>query len=558
MSAQAGGGIVLFYGPQGTAAQSGADVKLWPRSAPPTASAGRVRSAARGAWGAALHRIIPIEAPQAATDEMRVVADAPWIAGEKNEARVGSDWIENNTADAFRLSPWIRAGKRLPYEPLTRWGISTPADDRKHAPWPTKGEHIEAGPFALWALSLRGDDRKLGPWARGSRLVLDFDAIHPTARRGDREQWIPWTRYSRILNPGWGVVVPPGGPEKDENGTIVVPVRRAYIVLNTVTLVRAADGAPLDATALNLQIDADSWTWGWDATIPGAQLALVEPIIDGEPVELLATVNGEQFRLLAERIARERSFGQSRLRISGRSRAAMLASPHSPVVTRSNDIDRTVRQLLDDALTTNGVSLGWAVDWQAADWLVPAGVWSHTGSYIEHAQRIAEAAGAYVQADPLLDTLHVLPRYPALPWDWSAATPDMILPSAPVVREAVEWLDKARYNRVFVSGTEAGGILGQVTRNGTAGDLVAPMVTDSLCTHADAARARGGAILADTGRQARITLDLPVLTETGIIRPGALVEYTDAGTARRGLVRSTAVRAQLPTARQTIELEAHV
>lgn len=341
-------------------------------------------------------------------------------------------------------------------------------------------------------------------------------------------------------------------------GQIVVPIRRTYIVLNSISLVRASDGAPIDATTLNVQIDADSWAWGWDATIPGAQLALVEPLIDGEPIELLATINGEQFRLLAERITRERSFGQSRLRISGRSRAAMLASPHSPVVTRSNAIDRTASQLLDDALTTNGVSLGWAVDWQAADWLVPTGLWSHTGSYIEHAQRLAEAAGAYVQADPLLDTLHILPRYPALPWDWSAATPDIILPSAPVVREAVEWLDKARYNRVFVSGTEAGGVLGQVTRNGTAGDIVAPMVTDPLCTHADAARARGGAILADTGRQARITLDLPILTETGIIRPGALVEYTDAGTARRGLVRGTAVRTQLPAARQTIELETHV
>ena len=340
--------------------------------------------------------------------------------------------------------------------------------------------------------------------------------------------------------------------------TIVVPVRRAYIVLNTISLVRVSDGAPLDATALSLQIDADSWTWGWDATIPGAQLALVEPIVEGDPVELLATLNGQQFRLLAERLSRDRSFGQSRLRISGRGRAAMLASPHSPVVTRSNPSARTIRQLLDDALTTNGVTLGWSVNWQAADWLVPAGAWNHTGSYIEHAQRIAEAAGAYVQSDPLTETLHILPRYPALPWAWGTATPDIILPSAPVVREAVEWLDKARYNRVFVSGTETGGILGQVTRTGTAGDVVAPMVTDPLCTHADAARARGGAVLADTGRQARITLDLPILTETGIIRPGALVEYTDAGTARRGLVRSTAVRAQLPTARQTIELETHV
>lgn len=347
---------------------------------------------------------------------------------------------------------------------------------------------------------------------------------------------------------------PPLAPQP---GGIIVPIRRAYIVLNTITLARASDGAPLSALSLSLQIDADSWTWGWDASIPGAELALVEPAAGGDPVELLATVNGQQFRLLAERIARDRRFAQSRIRISGRGRAAMLADPHSPIVTRSNAAARTMQQLLADALTINNVGIGWAVDWQAADWLVPAGLYNHAGSYIAHAQRLAEAAGAYVQADPLLDTLRILPRYPLLPWEWSAATPDITLPSAAVVREAIEWQDKAAYNRVFVSGTEAGGVLGQITRAGTAGDVVAPMITDPLITHADGARARGRPILADTGRQARITLELPILPETGIITPGKLVQYTDAGTARRGLVRSTAVTAQLPTARQTIELETH-
>lgn len=345
---------------------------------------------------------------------------------------------------------------------------------------------------------------------------------------------------------------------KQPGAAIVVPVRSTYIVINTITLERAADGLPLSALALTLQIDVDSWSWGWDASIPGAELAAVEPIAAGEPVELIATVNGTPFRLLAERIARDRSFGQSRLRISGRGRAAMLADPHSPIVTRSNGSARTAQQLLADALTDNGVSLGWSLDWQAADWLVPAGLYSHTGSYIEHAQRLAEAAGAYVQADPLTDTLRILPRYPLLPWEWAAAPADVELPSAPVVREVIEWLQRPDYNRVFVSGTEAGGILGQVTRAGTAGDVVAPMVTDPLVTHADAARARGRAILADTGRQARITLDLPILPETGILTPGQLIRYTDAGTPRTGLVRSTAVRAQLPAARQTIELETHL
>lgn len=558
MSAQLGGGLVLVYGPQGAGAQPGGALTLWPGSGPVAPLApGRLRAGFHVPWAAAEHVIRPTAAPQSATDELRIVAAAPWVRIYPADTTAAAGWIAPSEADAFARLPWIRAGKRLPYEPRSFWGVATPADASKPGPWPTKGAHLHAGPPAPWALALRGDAHKLGPWGRGKPTPILFYAPNAGSTRSDLAQWIPWSRYSRALRPGWGIVTEPGGPPVDEHGTIIVPVRRTYLVINTATLVRASDGEPLSATALALQNDADSWTWGWDATVPGTDLWLLDPLLEGEPVELVATVNGTSFRVLAERIARDRSFGQSRLRISGRGRAAMLAAPHSPVVTRDNAIDRNIRQLLDDALTTNGAALGWDVDWQAADWLVPAGAWSNTGSYIEHAQRLAEAAGAYIQADPLTDTLHVLPRYPQLPWEWHAATPDIILPSAPVVRESIEWLEKARYNRVFVSGTQAGGVLGQVTRYGTAGDLVATMITDPLCTHADAARARGRAVLADTGRQARIALDLPILDETGIIAPGKLVEYTDAGTVRRGLVRSTAVRAQLPTARQTIELETH-
>jgi hypothetical protein len=84
------------------------------------------------------------------------------------------------------------------------------------------------------------------------------------------------------------------------------------------------------------------------------------------------------------------------------------------------------------------------------------------------------------------------------------------------------------------------------------------MVTDDLITHADAARQRGTAILADTGRQARISLSMPVLDETGIILPGQLVRYVDGATTRLGLARSVNVSASLPKVRQTVEIETHV
>ncbi|MCK7569165.1 hypothetical protein MLD24_21265, partial [Marinobacter xestospongiae] len=76
----------------------------------------------------------------------------------------------------------------------------------------------------------------------------------------------------------------------------------------------------------------------------------------------------------------------------------------------------------DDALTTNGVPLGWSLDWQIEDWLVPAGLWSHSGTWISAATRIAEAGGAYVQAHDTNQVLRILPRYPTLPWHWATTT----------------------------------------------------------------------------------------------------------------------------------------
>jgi hypothetical protein len=46
---------------------------------------------------------------------------------------------------------------------------------------------------------------------------------------------------------------------------------------------------------------------------------------------------------------------------------------------------------------------------------------------------------------------------------------------------------------------------------------------DALITEATVARQRGLAVLSDTGRQIEVSLNLPVLPDTGIIEPGAFV-----------------------------------
>jgi len=337
---------------------------------------------------------------------------------------------------------------------------------------------------------------------------------------------------------------------------VVVPVRRVYLVINNVTLHRLPDGLPVPVFSLSLALDAASWTWGFDALLPAAAENLVAPGSNGGPVELLASVNGTAFRVLAESISRERIFGDASIRISGRGRNAVLAAPYAPVMTFSNTEGRTARQLMDDVLTVNGIPLGWAVDWGLTDWNVPAGAFAQQGSWIDALTAIAGAAGGYLIPHPSAQSIRVRHRYPVAPWEWSTVTPDFVLPVDAVARESLRWLEKPAYNRVFVSGQDVG-VLGQVTRAGTAGDVLAPMVVDPLITEAAAARQRGIAVLADTGQQIEVSLRLPVLAETGIIEPGAFVEYQDGSVTRLGLVRSTQVEAGLPEVWQTLGVQAY-
>ena len=338
--------------------------------------------------------------------------------------------------------------------------------------------------------------------------------------------------------------------------TVVVPIRRIYMVVNNASLHRVDGNIELPTLSMTLGLDVDSWTWSFSAALPGRALANLEPASNGSPVEVEAVINGTAFRALVESIERTREFGTNDLRISGRGKTALLDAPYAPIQSFTNSQARTAQQIMGDVLTINGVPLGWSIDWGLADWSIPAGVFNHQGTYIGALNKIASAAGGYVQPHAANQTIKILPRYPTVPWDWGSVVSDFQLPVDATSRESLRWLEKPAYNRVFVSGQEVG-VLGQVTKGGTAGEVLAPMVVDPLVTSAIAARQRGISILADTGRQIEVSLRLPVLVETGIILPGAFVDYQDGGVSRRGLVRSTQVQAGLPEVWQTLGVQTY-
>lgn len=346
--------------------------------------------------------------------------------------------------------------------------------------------------------------------------------------------------------------------------TVVVAIKGAYIVLNAISLKRIDNNAQLLVTDFGMSLDCDSWTWRWQATVADHSAQHLNRQADGSPAELLATINGAEYRLRLELATRNRAFMPTTWSISGRGRNAILDAPYAPARSFAHTGALTAQQLAEDVLTENGIGLGWAVDWQLDDWNPPAGAWSVQGSYMQALVDIAQAAGGMVQPHATDQTIRILPRYRAAPWNWASLTPDIELPDAAVLTEGIETLDKPAYNRVFVGGTTAG-VFGPYTRTGTAGDLLAPQATHALIGDATAHHQRGLAELSDTGRQEHITLRLQVLPEAGIIEPAHLVRYTATNNnthspaqTRLGIVRSTQVQWQESGAWQTIKLETHI
>ncbi|MEN5179192.1 hypothetical protein ABE501_05345 [Comamonas testosteroni] len=348
------------------------------------------------------------------------------------------------------------------------------------------------------------------------------------------------------------------GPEIP-GAAIVVPSRRTYIMINSIEIRRADDlaGDPLPSEAFAMNLDHQSWTWSFSATFHPSVAGAVTPGPDGEPVELEVRVNGQPFRLQAERWGKSMRFPEQLIKVSGRGKACVLDAPHSPEQTFGNTQARSAHQLMLDVLTINGVGMGWAVDFKLTDWSVPGNQWSHQGTYITALAEIASAAGGYLQPHDTDPTIRVLPLWPKPWWEWDNLTPDISLPDGMGEVEDSDWSDHPLYNRIFLEGG-AGGITADFRREGTNGGILKPMVVHPLITGMEVARQRAIAELSQSGRMVDKALTMPILPETGVIRPGAVLDFRDEHQVHRiGIVRSTAINWTFPVLTQTLKVQCH-
>ena len=342
------------------------------------------------------------------------------------------------------------------------------------------------------------------------------------------------------------------GPQPEPPPHYVIPLLEVYVSVHTLNAVLLPSLEPV--ALLGATLESDDGGFGWSLSADGPEHLLDQlALASGLPARVRITIDGIDWVFAVERVGRTRRFGQHRASIQGRSVTALLGDPYMPQQSWLSSSDLTAQQLVAQALQYTGTT----VDWGINDWLVPAGAWSFTGTPLQAALRVAESAGAVLRSHRTNAELIFAPRYPALPWAWGAATPNVQMPAAIITTDSLEPEPRPAYNAVYVSGM-AQGVLGHVRRSGTAGDLLAPQVTDALITHEVAARQRGSAVLGAAGGKLTHTMTLPLLTggsNPGLIQPGYLIEVNDIGHTWRGLVRGIRISAGLPTVRQTITVE---
>lgn len=519
-------------------------------------------------WNAAADTNQAISGDWAASAERRSDTGTRWGSGDDVAAQSGSAWAKVPTVEAEAGDNWQSS------EEVTgagRWGWRNLPQVRSQREFLFE-EAIQQGGGSgdNFTYPERLDTAEREYWQPAKPLTGTWSY---TYQRGDMTVLLIASDYEYAGQPAPGRSVPPvvpetqnpqvkpGNPDLGFDGPPErIDIRQVYIYMPSITLYRLSDGAELGAKNVSWSTDQDSWGWRFNAVLEdSADLTLIKPDSNG-PQEIGCKINGHVFTAIVESYSVAREFGNKSYQIKGRSLSGWLSDPYAPKRSQVISTTHTAQQLAELELQNTG----WTLNWQTADWLVPAGAFSYQEKDpIAVIKQIAESVGAVVQSHQSSKTIVVKPRYPTSPHLWSGAIPDAILPAALIKQTAGEYRSVPNYNRAITTGGDTGGVIVTLTRDGTAGDELAPVVTDPLITHVDAGYERGRNEIAVGGSWETMNITT-LLTQNGVpgpglMLPGFLVEIEDIDETYRTQIGSTSITAvrgdEALTVRQVLTAE---
>jgi hypothetical protein len=373
----------------------------------------------------------------------------------------------------------------------------------------------------------------------------------------------------------WGEGIPlhysPELPYAVEPEIIVpgeVPVankKEVYLIVNNVNVLALPGNEPLAFADIKMDLDLDSYSWKLSADVLNQQsIDLIKPDATGNK-EVAVEINGHRWSFFVPAWSSSRSISgdalNKRYSITGYSRAQYLGLPYAPKRTRSIG-NTTAVQAANDELIGTGFTLIWDIA-QLPDWVMPNSVFSYQElAVLPVIKKLASTVGAVLQPAMDADVLTVQPRYKVAPWDLATATVDRTIHENQILSEGGVLVSNAKINGVYVSG-ESEGVGLNVSRQGTAGDVIGADVVDGWLSAVEANTSRGRAEIAASGDRINHSLELAIpesSAQPGLLMPGMVVEvqFNDASKNYRGYVQNNVVSVPgrgLSKCRQSITIE---
>lgn len=517
------------------------------------------------AWAGSLQVYSELSSPVGQLTKRVWQSTADWESGVPTLSEATERFESLNPKDILQDQPWEEATAKQSEVTDTYKSLAFfPA--KLNVPWAT-GVRVQAENRVFFSRALEQNLTAFIPWQVAARPrytvplpvvpVVPPTVYNPTTILNFLCEFIALEPLAVTLNFGRHPCPPPGG---------LVPVQKVYFIVNTIYLKRVSDNTDIKVTSASVGTDTGSWCWALTASVPHTELEKVEPTADG-PVEVELGINGLAWRFLIEEYDSQRRFAKSSVSLKGRSVTAYLDSPYAPARSFAQSSAISSRAFAEAELTRPGLVLGFGLDWTLVDalgWPMPANTWSYNSlTPMQVIKQLAEGGGGYVSSHPSAKTVQVRAEYPSPYWAWSTGAADLILPKSAVRSQTLRWSEKPQYNGVYVAG-ESTGVLAFVKRTGTAGELQAPMFVNPVISANAAARQKGLSIISAGGKQAEVSLELPLLSSLGLVTPGLLIEVVnggaDAENAWRGLVRGVSIAANFGSAlevTQSINLERH-
>ena len=527
-------------------------------------------------WAESTGIRVGVQSRQADALPLRLDTQSPWRDATPVATDQRATWADARQVAADQASGWndansVAGGLRAPWRDAPRVTGATQSG------WSDATRRVE-GVTSRFAARL--------PLVIG--LVMTRAADGPRLAKTQRSGWSDGPLLVQCLVPTWRQAILPGNTRRSGPSIPVVvptpwgtalhlrcplpgarlrigrtacilvpsreiPVQRTYRVLNSASLVRWPDLAPIPCKDLTIETDFNSWCWALTATLITPE---AWPLVAPNPLacQVLATVNGLPWRFLLDVPNRTRSFNSDQVTIKGRSRSAWLHSPYLASADYSEANAREMQQLAEAALDNTG----WSLDWQLENWVVPGGRYVGHNTPMGCLIRLANATddGIYTAPDDQIITMYK--RWPVASWLLDAAPVDLSVPMDAGYTLTESPVYTAPYNGVYVSGTSHGArVLVKIAGTDGALQPTDPITHELLCDTAGvAATQRGLNALSDSGAGFEATMEMQLLDEIGLIRPGLVVSIAGI----KGVSRSCRIHAAWDasnglTVTQTVGLE---